>query len=269
MSWTTLNDIATIQGWYEPSKLTGLNDGDLISTQLDSSGLGRDVTASGGSRPTYKTNILNGLAVSRWAASGNIMSSASYSLSSVEMSCCAVINLSVLQNYNSIVNVDEQAPPSSTPSVFGMYGMSNATGYLEQGVTYRGHANMFVANAWHIVTGIYQSGYIQVRCDGKELIENDRTATLPSAKTVTAYTHIGASGYGGSIRGDLAALVLWQETSLREHIWIEGYLAHRFGITLDSGHLFKVAPPNAAPATYNAAGIVGFTGLSGAGRLGT
>lgn len=254
MSWTTLNDIATIQGWYEPSKLTGLSDSDLISTQTDSSGLHRDVTAVGGSRPTYKTNILNGLPVSRWAATGNIMSSAGYALSGVEMSCCAVVNLSALQNYNSIVSVDEQTPPSGAPSVFGVYGLANGTGYMEQGATYRGHANMFAAGAWHIVTCLYQSGYIQVRCDGKELIENDRTIALPAAKTVTAYTHLGASGYGGAIRGDLAALVLWQETSLRESIWIEGYLSHRFALTLDHGHLFHEAAPQFAPATYNAAG---------------
>lgn len=257
MSWTTLNDIATIQGWYEPSKLTGLSDGDLISTQTDSSGLGRHVTASGGSRPTYKTNIINGLPVSRWAATGNIMSSASYSLSSVEMSCCAVVNLAALQDYNSIVNVDDASPPSGSPAVLGMYSgaSTSATGYTEQASSYRGYVTAGVAGQWRILTGIMQSSWIQWRANGRELIESDRAGSL-SAKTVTAYTHIGASSYGGSIRGDLAALVLWQETSLREHIWIEGYLAHRFGIALDSGHLFKVAPPNSAPATYNAAGSV-------------
>lgn len=48
------------------SAITGLNDGDPVSTWPDSSGNGHDVTAAGTARPLYKTNILNGKPVVRF-----------------------------------------------------------------------------------------------------------------------------------------------------------------------------------------------------------
>lgn len=252
MPWTSLNDIATIHGWYKADSLS-LSDGDLISTWADSSGLGRDLMAAGAARPTYKTSIINSLPVARWAATGNLMSSASWSASALQLSAAAVINITTAQNYNSIVNVDNASPMSGSPTLFGMYSMTGSSGYLEQGASYRGYASMVTAGSWVILTGLYQSDYIQVRTNGKELIENDR-ASLPANQTATVYTHVGGSGYGGSIRGDLAEIVIWRETTLRESIWIEGYLASKYGVTLDQGHLFRNAAPNSAPATYNSAG---------------
>lgn len=59
----TLSPVA----WYRPESLVALADGDPVATWPDSSGNGRDMTqASAGAKPTYKTGIVNGLAVVRF-----------------------------------------------------------------------------------------------------------------------------------------------------------------------------------------------------------
>ena len=48
--------------WYAAHRITGLNDGDAVTTWSDLSGNGYDVTqGTAANRPLYKTNIFNGL----------------------------------------------------------------------------------------------------------------------------------------------------------------------------------------------------------------
>ena len=49
-------------GWWDATKITGLEDGDPVGTWSDLSGNGKDLSqASAGNKPTYKTDIQNGL----------------------------------------------------------------------------------------------------------------------------------------------------------------------------------------------------------------
>lgn len=61
--------------WLDASQLAGLNDGDPISTFPDASGNGRTFTGSGAARPTFKSNIINGKPVARFAGSQALTSS--------------------------------------------------------------------------------------------------------------------------------------------------------------------------------------------------
>jgi len=57
-------DIAGLKVWLDASQITGLNDGDSVTTWSDLSGQGNDVTQSTASKkPTYQTNEINGLPV--------------------------------------------------------------------------------------------------------------------------------------------------------------------------------------------------------------
>lgn len=62
-------DIPNLERWLQFDKEVGFNDGDLMSQITDWSGNGKHLTASGGNRLTYKTNILNGLPVGRCVGS--------------------------------------------------------------------------------------------------------------------------------------------------------------------------------------------------------
>lgn len=77
--------------WLDANQLVGLNDGDAISTFTDSSGNGLDFTSSGGNRPVYKTNIMNGKPVARFtASSSHYMSRANIDPGSYNMSMWVV-----------------------------------------------------------------------------------------------------------------------------------------------------------------------------------
>ena len=65
---TPVND-SSLQAWFDASQLTGLSNGDPVSTWADASGNGNDATASAAYKePTYITGALNGLPVVRFDA---------------------------------------------------------------------------------------------------------------------------------------------------------------------------------------------------------
>jgi hypothetical protein len=59
--WEQPVEIDGVLGWYAASDITGKNDGDPVHPWEDLTGNGHDfVQATSGSRPLYKTNIING-----------------------------------------------------------------------------------------------------------------------------------------------------------------------------------------------------------------
>jgi hypothetical protein len=67
------DSIAGLQVWLEADALS-LADTDPVATWTDSSGNGHDFTAAGGVRPIYRTGILNGLPVVRFATDDEMTS---------------------------------------------------------------------------------------------------------------------------------------------------------------------------------------------------
>lgn len=66
-------------GWWKADAITGLADGDAVSTWADSSGNGLDATQTGTARPTYKTGILNSLPVVRFDGTDDLLSTVGFS----------------------------------------------------------------------------------------------------------------------------------------------------------------------------------------------
>ncbi len=75
----TPTQLTGLKLWYKPRSL-GLNDGDAISTNTDNSGNGWDATATTTARPTFKTAIVNGLAIARYNGTANVMTVAAGAL---------------------------------------------------------------------------------------------------------------------------------------------------------------------------------------------
>ena len=70
-------DISGLVAWFRPESLAALNDNDPISTWVDSSGQGNDLTAAGAARPLCKTAIVNGLRVARFDGTDDGLAKAS------------------------------------------------------------------------------------------------------------------------------------------------------------------------------------------------
>ena len=62
-----------LQLWLRADSITGLNDGDPVDEWTDSSGNGNNATQTGGNRPTYRTDIINGRPVVRFNGSTNYL----------------------------------------------------------------------------------------------------------------------------------------------------------------------------------------------------
>lgn len=74
------SDLSGLVQWLKADAITGLSDGDPVSTWGDSSGNGRDASGSGSARPVYKTNILNGKPTVRFDGVDDTMSLAALTL---------------------------------------------------------------------------------------------------------------------------------------------------------------------------------------------
>jgi hypothetical protein len=61
------SSIAGLKLWLKADGIVGKADGDLLDQWDDSSGNGYHATATGTARPTYKTNVINGLPSVRFA----------------------------------------------------------------------------------------------------------------------------------------------------------------------------------------------------------
>lgn len=67
--------ISGLQLWLKADSIAGLNDGDALTTWVDQSGVGNNVTqATTANKPLYKTNIVNSLPVVRFDGSNDFMS---------------------------------------------------------------------------------------------------------------------------------------------------------------------------------------------------
>lgn len=59
------SDVAGLTNWYKADAITGLNDGDTVTSWADSSGIGRHLGTVAGT-PTYQTGEINGLPIVRF-----------------------------------------------------------------------------------------------------------------------------------------------------------------------------------------------------------
>jgi hypothetical protein len=88
------SDIAGLQLWLKADAITGLNDGDAVTTWEDSHTSNNDFTqATAAKKPTYQTAEINGKPVVRFDGVDDILENASAFLSSTQGAVFAVLRL--------------------------------------------------------------------------------------------------------------------------------------------------------------------------------
>lgn len=70
------SQLANLVAWYKADSISQ-GDATPVASWLDSSGSGRNMSAAGSARPTFKTNIQNALPIVRGDGAANIMTSSS------------------------------------------------------------------------------------------------------------------------------------------------------------------------------------------------
>jgi len=243
----------------------------LVSQVNDKSGNSRNFTASGGARPTYSANALNGKAVFTFGGAASLTSAS------------AASTWNFLHNTNgSTVAAVWKAGNSSNPNAFYPLLGSNAGGngastgivlfYDDRSSVSRNNCiSYFVTptstspifnisandaitpNAPAILSHIGNPGNVtaaqrsSIRINGGSAIELNTNTGTGSAADASFTLQLGAGGNNaGFLIGyiaELIALPLAADIIIRQKL--EGYLAHKWSLTanLPSDHPYKVNPP--------------------------
>ena len=260
MAWTDMTQLTGLVAWYKPETLAATYaNGDPISTWADSSGNSRDLTGTTTTRPLAAASAINGYMAADFDGTDDILSSASYSLPSGQLTTTIVVSMDVLKNFNSLFCIDDTTTPSYVATFLHAYcfasgdfrvGFNPGTG--NKLFDTAGSTGGVTATTWHVISYSASSDASYVRIDGNQWYF---FGGLPNQSGGTAYNFLGYSG-SGYLNGKVSEVICSQPSSSDHNFipWVEGYLADKYAITLADGHLFKNEAPASAPTTYNPAG---------------
>ena len=212
------DSISGLQLWLKADAIVGLSDGDLVATWEDSSSNNNDATQStGGLKPVYKTNQVNGKAVVRFDNSDDAMATP-LSISAVPFTIFAVYRT------NDVTVRNARAVAGSNNWLLGPYGgvylffngasvnNSTALGYNQTKI--------------HVAT--------QATGDAEGFLNGTSTGTnannnAPGTIGLGAYTH------GQPLSGDIMEVIIYDSSlSDADRISVEQYLATKYGVVIPS-----------------------------------
>lgn len=280
MAWTDMTQLTNCYAWFKPESLaSSYANGDPISSWSDSSGNGRDISqATSANQPLALANAINGYMAADFDGSNDILSSASYTQSG-DVVVSIVIELDTISSYRGIMAVDDASPPAfnsgstwacmnvrfAQDTVSGSYFFeknSPSYGYISS-LTVPAGESISTTNKY-IFSATYSSLGHFFRANGDQLSQTEVTGSPGSASSGSAYIHLGWAGISSYLDGKVCELIIYDgvDSYFSEVVWVEGYLADKYAITLPAGHLFKNEPPANAPTTYNPSGGTKFHPLS-------
>jgi hypothetical protein len=267
MAWTDMTQLTNCYAWFKPESLaSSYSNGDAISSWADSSGNGRDVSqATSANQPLAFANAINGYMAADFDGINDFLSSASYTQSG-DVAVTAVMNIDSFPSLSTSVVVQSSAIPTTTIPVTWVQSLFRDTGNFNCYQRVSGQTlfkgNLAITQDYlstgtsYITTFSLNSLVSDLRVNGRSLnCGGNWTSLSPiSPPSGTAYIHLG-DGYG-NLNAKMTEVIIYDSASPdnAEAMWVEGYLADKYAITLADGHLFKNEPPANAPTTYNPSG---------------
>ena len=266
MAWTDMTDLTGLVAWYKPETLAAsYANGDPIDTWADSSGNGIDLTGTTTTRPLALASAINGYMAADFDGTDDVLSSASYTLASGQLTTTIVVSVDVLKNFNSLFCIDDTVPPVYFSTYLHAYIFASAefrigfnAGAGNKTFDSSGGTGPVTAANWFVISYSVSDDAAYVRVNGNQWYFS---GSLPNQSGGTAYNILGYSGVSGSYLDGKVTEVVCHQPTTKDHSsihWVEGYLANKYAITLADGHLFKNAAPENAPTTYNAAGSTSY-----------
>ena len=272
MAWTDMTQLTNCYAWFKPESLaSSYANGDPISSWADSSGNGRDVSqATSANQPLAFANAINGYMAADFDGINDFLSSASYTQSG-DVAVTAVLNIDSFPSNATSVVVQSSATPAGATSDTWVQSLFRTTGnfncYQRASSQTRFLGNLAFTPDYlstgtsYITTFSLNSLVSDLRVNWRSLNYGANWSNLStiSPPSGTAYIHLG-DGYG-NLNAKMTEVIIYDSASLdnAEAMWVEGYLADKYAITLAAGHLFKNEPPASPPPTYNPSGGGGAT----------
>ncbi len=269
MAWTDMTQLTNCYGWFKPESLSSsYANGDPISSWADASGNGRDISqATSANQPLALANAINGYMAADFDGSNDFLSSASYTQSGI-VAASFILSVDLNKNYNGIASVVSGSSPTWNSGSVYLDLLAQSDGTLA--AHYRS-TNFFQVNSRPISSSqLSVSTFVILTVTNNELntvykINGNPiaagavfgTANIAYPSSGTSYIHIGRVGLSSdALNGQITEAVFYDAVNKDnpDSVWVEGYLADKYAITLPDGHLFKNEPPENAPTTYNPSG---------------
>jgi hypothetical protein len=220
--------------WLQADQLSGLLDGDLMSSWPDASGLSVPyaVQAVAANQPSYRTGQVNGKAVVRfggddWLTVASVLgiTAQPFSIFTLWKPGGTAQAATVWANGNGLIVTD----------------LDNDIGITAGSALFNLNAHAF--GAWHVVSAIYAGAGSSLTVDGGTPVTGSAGSGIPAGSLTMG---AGAGGADRWMNGDLFALVILKgAASAVERQRMEGYLAWQAGLAslLASNHPYKTSPP--------------------------
>jgi len=238
----TPRNIAGLSLWLDASQIAGLSGTDSLATWPDLSGNGNDaVQSTEGFKPTYQTDVINGLPVVRFDGTDDYLSATdSASLQPADLT------IFIVSNFSSLKEGDQKFFAKSRNS-------ESAAGATWQTTIYEANDLLYQtknAGSWQSVAAndyIYTGAYITTITHNQSTeavnIYKDGSAFSTSSSITQAFDYatdplyIGARINGSTIehhlQGDIAEMIIYDSAlSTVGRGKVETYLADKYGITI-------------------------------------
>lgn len=276
MSLWSPTDLTNLVGWWDADSITGLSDTDAVSTWSDNSSSGWNASSSGGNRPTYRTNILNGKPIVRFSGSNHL------SLGSINLfrnvgggTIYAITKDAAITTLSGVFQ-------GSTPSSVARLALQSGGGGAGNNDKFRASGRRLDANSlqdavstqqvttnWTMVgcvanwQGTDLSLFVDGVVDGQNASFQTSGNTSDTASSATA-TCIGSTNTSNAngFNGDIAEIVVTHNAiSTSDRQKLEGYLAWKWRLegNLPAGHPYKTGPFSKTKTSFRG----GFRSLSG------
>lgn len=215
----TPDQVSGLIGWWKADAIEGLNDGNSVTNWSDSSGNNNTLTAVTATKPVYKTSIVNGKPVVRFAnnndnlKTGNLTQAQPYTY-------IIVLSQSGTTNTHALCqNVTTGSCLLAITATTSLTRMNAGTGVSE--ATSSG-------SAWRIITAVYNGASSVGRVNGTQVIASNVGANGYSA----APFGLSAANPTG-LNGDIAEVAFFAGAiSDNDRLAVEAYLSTKYSITI-------------------------------------
>jgi len=244
----------SLLAWYDADAITGLNNGDSVTTWSDSSGNARDISA--GTAPTYQTAVLNGRPVIRFTASQYLKRDSSFMFANGSVTIAAIVG--GVGSASQTFIITEGSSTSNSPVYSPMQRLSGNADDVGIKMFYRTDSGSSVINH-AVMIGPPISNTIGVVVDDGSSIVTTKDGGAPITRVASytrAATTLNRFAVGTMLRsspaygwdGDMAEIVIADSAlGTTDRQKLEGYLAHKWGLAsnLPVGHPHKNLAPTA------------------------
>lgn len=189
---------------YKDNGVTLAVNNDTVQLWKDQSGAGRDYSqATAGKRPTFKTAIINGRPVLRFASASSTQMDSAAALST--MIGAGAAHFFVVVSASSITALDTILDDSNHRFTL-RYEDTVTSKFLNDDGAIDGVTGTIQANAWYCIEGVHVGGNIYTRVLGTQSsnVASGNTNLLTGTVTIG-----GSPGVGRYINGDIAEVAIF------------------------------------------------------------